>query len=91
MEKEELANELRAAQLDLADAARSRRQLQLELQRLESRLGSMLRNNDAGRPIEHDIQRVLQSHNPYVVVLIDGEGLLVRQPEIPLIGYGDAC
>ena len=85
-QNEDLARQLHDCQLDLADATKSRRELQLELQQLRTQMGSMLEKDEhlqvrphiAGkRTVEQDIETVLQSHNPYVLVLIDGDGLLV--------------
>ncbi|KAK0706716.1 hypothetical protein B0T26DRAFT_657086 [Lasiosphaeria miniovina] len=60
--------ELRDAKLDLDDATKSRRDLQQQLQEVETR--NMLISQDNSH---------LKNNNPYVIVLIDGEGLLFKQ------------
>ncbi|KAH8906585.1 hypothetical protein BR93DRAFT_968175 [Coniochaeta sp. PMI_546] len=88
LESEDLARQLHTAQLDLADATKSRRELQLELQQLKESVANLLENNQhlqvrphiAAKMInERNIETVLQSHNPYVIVLIDGDGLLFKE------------
>ncbi|KAH8892053.1 hypothetical protein GQ53DRAFT_781712 [Thozetella sp. PMI_491] len=67
-ENNRLQGELSNSQLDLADATKSRRELQQLLQQLETRNASISQDN-----------HYLKSHNPYVVVLIDGDGLLFKE------------
>lgn len=66
-ENQRLLSQLNDAQLDLADATKSRRDLQQQLQTLETRLTTVTLEN------QH-----VKSHNPYVIVLIDGDGLLFK-------------
>ena len=80
---EDLQRQLHISQLDLSDATNSRRELQLEVQNLTAAF-TALSQHLQGRPhtgvkgsSERSIEAVLQSHNPYVVILIDGNGLLV--------------
>ncbi|KAB5585455.1 hypothetical protein GE09DRAFT_1166302 [Coniochaeta sp. 2T2.1] len=64
---EDLQRQLHISQLDLTDATNSRRELQLEVQNLTTAFSALNQH-----------LQVLQSHNPYVVVLIDGDGLLFK-------------
>ncbi|KAK1765554.1 hypothetical protein QBC33DRAFT_579667 [Phialemonium atrogriseum] len=66
-ENQRLHNELSDARLDIADATKSRRELQQQIQQLEKRIGAVSQDN------QH-----LKSHNPYVIVLIDGDGILFK-------------
>ncbi|KAI0007945.1 hypothetical protein F4779DRAFT_589245 [Xylariaceae sp. FL0662B] len=66
-ENSRLRQQLNNARLDLDDAAKSRRDLQQRLREAESRAG--------GVPQDHDD---LKNLNPYVLVLIDGDGLLFK-------------
>jgi hypothetical protein len=68
-ENQNLISQLRDAELDLTDATKSRRELQQQLQLSENQSNILLQEN------AH-----LKNHNPYVLVLIDGDGLLVRCP-----------
>lgn len=70
----------------LEDAAESGRELLRENQRLEQIIANTRGNgqylqveprNVASTISERDIEALLQKHNPYVLVLIDGNGLLV--------------
>lgn len=86
IENEDLLRQLQTCQLNLSEATKSMRELQLENQQLKEIMAHTL---ETGRKLqvgphlarartdERDIETVLQSHNPYVVVLIDGDGLLV--------------
>ncbi|KAI6085100.1 hypothetical protein F4821DRAFT_241558 [Hypoxylon rubiginosum] len=60
-ENSQLLQILNDTRLDLDDATKSRRDLQLRLRDLETRLG------------------VIPDRNPYVMVLIDGDGLLFKE------------
>ncbi|KAI0914620.1 hypothetical protein F4824DRAFT_486740 [Ustulina deusta] len=63
-----LAQQLRELTMDLDDATKSRRQLQHRLQDVEERMGFVSLDNSQ-----------LKNRNPYVLVLIDGDGLIFRQ------------
>ncbi|KAJ2903890.1 hypothetical protein MKZ38_009176 [Zalerion maritima] len=67
-ETNRLTEEIRVHQLDLADSKDSRRTLQKRLKEIENRQGSLAHENDA-----------LKNRNPYVVILIDGDGLIFRE------------
>ncbi|KAK3387700.1 hypothetical protein B0H63DRAFT_521729 [Podospora didyma] len=67
-ENQQLLSRLRDQELDLDDARKSRREFQQQLQQLESTNGLLLQDNNH-----------LKSFNPYVVVLIDGDGLLFKE------------
>lgn len=62
-----LTAQLRNAQFDYEDSVNSRRELQARIKELESQLSFVGRDNT-----------VLKHRNPYVLVLIDGNGLIVR-------------
>lgn len=61
-----LAQQLRNTQLDYEDAVNSRREHQARIKDLENKLNFMSQDNT-----------VLKHRNPYVLVLIDGDGLIV--------------
>lgn len=63
-----LTSQLRTLQYDHEDSVNSRRELQARIKDLESQLSFLSTDNTA-----------LEYRNPYVLVLIDGNGLLVRQ------------
>ncbi|KAJ9137005.1 CCCH zinc finger dna binding protein [Coniochaeta hoffmannii] len=72
----------------LEDAAESGRELLRENQRLEQIIANTRGNgqylqveprNVASTISERDIEALLQKHNPYVLVLIDGNGLLFKE------------
>ncbi|KAK0705357.1 hypothetical protein B0H67DRAFT_382037 [Lasiosphaeris hirsuta] len=67
-ENQHLIGKLRDAELDLADATKSRREFQQLLQQSESSITQLLQEI-----------KFLKNHNPYVLVLIDGDGLLFNQ------------
>ncbi|KAI0019815.1 hypothetical protein F4780DRAFT_745036 [Xylariomycetidae sp. FL0641] len=54
--------------LDVEDAAKSRRELQQRLREVEARMGHVSLDNDH-----------LKNHNPYVLVLIDADGLIFKE------------
>ncbi|KAM3560577.1 hypothetical protein MY1884_002833 [Beauveria asiatica] len=62
-----LQGELRSCQIDLADANASRRELQQKLSHTESEMLSLYKENDT-----------YKTRNPYIVILIDGDGLLFQ-------------
>ncbi|KAK0652071.1 hypothetical protein B0T16DRAFT_94073 [Cercophora newfieldiana] len=64
-ENQNLISQLRDAELDLTDATKSRRELQQQLQLAEGQSTILLQENTH-----------LKNHNPYILVLIDGDGLL---------------
>ncbi|KAK3944539.1 hypothetical protein QBC46DRAFT_337578 [Diplogelasinospora grovesii] len=66
-ENRNLNIQIQDAQLDLVDATKSRRELQQRLHQLEV-------SNDTLSTENH----LLKNNNPYVVVLIDGDGLLFQ-------------
>ncbi|KAJ2979104.1 hypothetical protein NUW58_g7291 [Xylaria curta] len=72
-----LVQQLREMSMDLEDATKSRRQLQHRLQDIEARMGFVSLDNDQSK-----IQ------NPYVLVLIDGDGLIFRPHFIKLGAEG---
>lgn len=64
----QLSQQLREQSMDLDAARNSRRQLQLRLQEIEEHMGFVSLDNEK-----------LKNRNPYVFVLIDGDGLIFRQ------------
>lgn len=62
-----LAAQLQNAQLDYEDSVKSRRELQQRIKDLEGELGLASQDINA---VKH--------RNPYVLILIDGDGLIVR-------------
>ncbi|KAI0137117.1 hypothetical protein BJ170DRAFT_44433 [Xylariales sp. AK1849] len=67
-ENQNLITQLRNANFDIEDAVRARRDLQLRIKDLENQLGSVSQDND-----------VIKHRNPYVLVLIDGDGLIFKE------------
>ncbi|KAF7558347.1 hypothetical protein G7046_g5808 [Stylonectria norvegica] len=67
-ENEELSRKLKNAELDLDDAVSSRRDLQQRVNTIESHLEWIAQENDS-----------LKNRNPYVLVLIDGDGLIFQE------------
>ena len=61
-----LSTQLRHTQLDYEDSVKSRRELQERIKDLEFQLGLVSQDNN-----------VLKRRNPYVLVLVDGDGLIV--------------
>jgi archaellum component FlaC len=61
-----LSDQLRNSRLDYEDSVNSRRELQQRIKDLENQLGNVSQDNN-----------VLKHRNPYVLVLIDGDGLIV--------------
>ncbi|KAK5997139.1 hypothetical protein PT974_02492 [Cladobotryum mycophilum] len=59
---------LKNSQLDLADATNTRRELQQRIQVYESRHEKLAKENDG-----------LKNRNPYIMVLIDGDGLIFQE------------
>jgi hypothetical protein len=79
LENDDLERRLETTRLGLTEATQSIRELQMENQQLKERIAHNLDNDrhlQVG-PHERNIEAVLQNHNPYVIVLIDGNGLLV--------------
>ncbi|KAI1178181.1 C-x8-C-x5-C-x3-H type zinc finger protein-like protein [Nemania sp. FL0916] len=70
-ENSRLVQQLREMSMDLEDATESRRQLQHRLQGLEDQTRIYSPDNDR--------QKVSLNQRPYVLVLIDGDGLIFRQ------------
>ena len=68
----ELETDLRHARLDYEDATKSRRELQEQMKDLRYQLEIVSTDNN-----------VLKQRNPYVLVLIDGDGLIVRHLRRP--------
>jgi hypothetical protein len=62
-----LTAQLRNVQFDYEDSVNSRRELQSRIKDLESQLSFLSKDNT-----------VLKHRNPYVLVLIDGNNLIVR-------------
>lgn len=67
-----LSTQLRHTQLDYEDSVKSRRELQERIKDLEYQLGLVSQDNN-----------VLKRRNPYVLVLLDGDGLIVRLALLP--------
>lgn len=67
-ENQHLRGQINDANLDLADATKSRRELQQRVKELEHQVGFVSMDN------EH-----LKNYNPYVVVLIDADGCHFKQ------------
>jgi archaellum component FlaC len=66
-----LTEQLEMARLDYEDSVTSRRELQQRIKDLEYDLENVSQDNN-----------VLKQRNPYVLVLVDGDGLIVRaRPE----------
>jgi hypothetical protein len=65
-----LASQLRNAELDFEDAVNSRREHQARIKELENKLSFVSQDNT-----------VLKHRNPYVLVLVDGDGLIVSLHE----------
>ncbi|KAH6891170.1 hypothetical protein B0T10DRAFT_304653 [Thelonectria olida] len=63
-----LTDKLRDAELDLADAKQGRRDLQQRVKRYDSELLSLSGENDS-----------LKNRNPYIMILVDGDGLLFHE------------
>ena len=87
-----LMGKLRDTELDLEDATRSRRELQQQIQQLEVFREAVVQDNNYlkvhtatvwGQYHSACCSHSLQNSNPYVVVLIDGDCLLVS-PSLPL-------
>ncbi|CZR65987.1 uncharacterized protein PAC_15887 [Phialocephala subalpina] len=72
-ENDRLARELQDAQLDLDDARRSRRDLQTELREMKQTL----------RQASVDVDN-MKNRNPYVMVLIDGDGMIFNEALVRL-------
>ncbi|CAG8956939.1 hypothetical protein HYFRA_00011989 [Hymenoscyphus fraxineus] len=68
-----LRKELEDAQLDLDDARKSRRDLQLQLNVANTRMGQI--NGDCDS---------LRNRNPYIMVLIDGDGMIFNDELVAL-------
>lgn len=68
-----LAKELQDAQLDLDDARRSRRKLQTELGDMQQRFGQAAIDVDN-----------MKNRNPYVMLLIDGDGMIFNEALVRL-------
>ncbi|CAJ2510746.1 Uu.00g063710.m01.CDS01 [Anthostomella pinea] len=68
LENNTLRQQMKDLRLDLDDAAKSRRDLQQRLRDAESRMGMATQSTDQ-----------LKNHNPYVLVLIDGDGLIFKE------------
>lgn len=90
-ENEHLKGQVLDLQLDLTDAVKSRRELQQQLQEAETKIDSMAQAYDILKvrfeaPPSETTELViekLQKQNPYIAVLIDGDGLLVGTPCFP--------
>lgn len=65
-ENARLAKALEDAQLDLDDARKSRRELQQNMRDAEKRIGQVSIDYEG-----------IRSRNPYIIVLIDGDGMVV--------------
>ncbi|KAI9734181.1 MAG: hypothetical protein M1818_006612 [Claussenomyces sp. TS43310] len=72
-ENSRLKQELEDATLDLEDARKSRRELQLECNIAKQRLSQFSMDNDN-----------LKKRNPYVMVLIDGDGMIFHEDFVRL-------
>ncbi|KAF7541230.1 hypothetical protein G7Z17_g11991 [Cylindrodendrum hubeiense] len=67
-ENSRLNDRLRDTELDLVDATQSRRELQQRERKYESQIQYLTSENDS-----------LKNRNPYVLILIDGDGLLFQE------------
>ncbi|KAL2075873.1 hypothetical protein VTL71DRAFT_816 [Oculimacula yallundae] len=67
-ENSRLTQELTDAQLDLEDARRSRRDLQQQLNHAQQRIGQFSYDCDN-----------MRNRNPYIMVLIDGDGMIFNE------------
>ncbi|KAK8107529.1 CCCH zinc finger DNA binding protein [Apiospora kogelbergensis] len=67
-ENHDLQTELRHTQLDYEDATKSRRELQEQMKELRYQLDSVSQDNNS-----------LKQRNPYVLALIDGDGLIFKE------------
>jgi len=67
-ENQRRTQELQDAQLDLDDARRSRREMQQQLNITSQRLGQYNMDNEN-----------LKNRNPYIMVLIDGDGMIFHE------------
>ncbi|KAJ9133588.1 CCCH zinc finger dna binding protein [Pleurostoma richardsiae] len=63
-----LQEKLQNASLDLTDATKSRRALQQNVNKLEAAMSTVVKEN------EH-----LKNYNPYIVILLDGDGLFFKE------------
>jgi hypothetical protein len=95
LENQSLAKELEDAQLDLEDARRSRREMQQQLSITNQRLNQFnLDNENLKVALFHSLvisSNVTQNRNPYIIVLIDGDGMIVGIPEsIYIIGWSSS-
>lgn len=72
-ENARLAKDLEDANLDLDDARRSRRDLQQKLNYAETRMGQANADFDT-----------LMNRNPYIIVLIDGDGMIFNESLVRL-------
>ncbi|OBT67963.1 hypothetical protein VE03_02588 [Pseudogymnoascus sp. 23342-1-I1] len=70
-ENQRLSKELEDAQLDLDDARRSRREMQQQLTVTSQQLGQYNTDNQS-----------LKNRNPYIIVLIDGDGTIFHEEYI---------
>ncbi|KFZ03886.1 hypothetical protein V502_10579 [Pseudogymnoascus sp. VKM F-4520 (FW-2644)] len=70
-ENQRLLKELEDAQLDLDDARRSRREMQQQLTATSQRLGQYNTDNES-----------LKNRNPYIIVLVDGDGTIFHEEYI---------
>lgn len=68
VEESRLRTELHNAELDLKHATKSRRDLQEELRERDGTIEELRKSHD-----------ILKNSNPYVAVLIDGDGLLFKE------------
>lgn len=85
-ENKKLSQELQNAKLDLSDATASRRELQQCLLQSEMDCNLLSQENDALKvSLMHNLAWLLhcriliwsQNRNPYVLLLVDGDGLIV--------------
>jgi hypothetical protein len=94
-----LAKELEDAQLDLDDAKRSRRDLQHQLNIAMQRMDQSTLDADSMRvrcsPEVEPLLIFLQNRNPYIQVLIDGDGMIVSFPRfsylLPFVLWFTIC
>lgn len=81
-ENQRLSKELEDAQLDLEDARRSRREMQQQLNIITQRLGQFNMDNENLKVAPYVViapafTDTAQNRNPYIMVLIDGDGMIV--------------
>ncbi|KKA30897.1 hypothetical protein TD95_004081 [Thielaviopsis punctulata] len=78
-ENDELRQQVETLNLDLSDAVAGRRNFQAELYRTQEKLHRVEKENAAKAQSMMAVQAKIQNANPYVIALIDGDGLLFKE------------